>query len=242
MSPQKTPLDCGSSALYNKVACFMKHWIDWPTQPRAGGTRRDGRLPFELAWAAISSPMVAILVVGLLEVLRANATHAGVTPDETGCLFPMMLGGMAVLTAYIYFDCRAKVVIRSCADKVRGTLGVSTALTMIVLAVVATAQGDYSQTSEAAAFVLFLGLPVLFVCGGLLWHAATLIQSSFRRGLMLAGFVLATAFVEWLSTQNVGRNTEERLFMLNSLLVALAFGIHLSVWSARAFCPSERPQ
>ena len=51
---------------------------------------------------------------------------------------------------------------------------------------------------------------------------------------MLLGFVIVTALVEALCVREIHRDADERLFMLNSLLIALAFAIHLSVWSARA--------
>jgi len=213
----------------------MKLLITWQNRTEDFYERLGvGRMSFELAWAAICSPMVAILVALLLEALRETALRVDITTARTGFLILLILGGMAVLASLIYFDCRAKEAFHSRADKVRVTQGVSTAITMIVLAVAVTAQADHHHTSEAAALVLFLCLPVLFICTGLLWHAATLIRSSFHRGLMLVGFVLATALVELLSARSTGRNSEERLFMLNSLLVALAFAIHLGAWSARA--------
>jgi len=206
------------------------------------GQMRVGRMPFELAWAAVCSPLVAILVALLLEALRESPSYAGVTASGTGFLIPLMFAGMAVLASLIYFDCRAVEVFCSRAGMIRVTQGISAAITMIYLSVAVTADGDQRRASDAAAMVLFLGVPVLIACTGLLWHVATLIQNSLRRGLILVGFVTMTALLELLSAHSTGQNAEERLFMLHSLLVALAFGIHLGIWSTRVLGRAcERP-
>ena len=177
--------------------------------------------------------MAATLVALLTDALWGSGARENSTATAVNTLIPLMVGGMAVFAAVIYLDCRAVKAFRSRAERLRATLGFSTAITLIFLAVIVTAQAEHSRVDEGAALVLFLCLPVLFTCGALLWHAATLMQRSFYRGLMLVGFVIATALVELLGTRDTGRHAEEQLFMWNSLLVALAFGIHLSVWSAR---------
>lgn len=232
---RKTPLDLKPSSLYYKVACNMRSLVVRQNQPAdVSGRLRLGRMSFEIAWAAIWPPLMAILVALIADVLWENAAHDNSESTTARQLMPLMLGGMAILSALIYFDCRAKEAFRSRADKIRTTQGISTAITMIFLAVAVVAQGDHRQASDTAALVLFLCLPVLFVCAGFLWHAATLIRGSFHRGLILVAFVITTALVELLSLREVHGNAEERLFMLNSLLVALAFAIHLGVWSTRA--------
>ena len=193
---------------------------------------RVDRVSFELAWAAICPPLVATLVALAADALWGNDFRENSTTSTVSTLIPLMVGGMAVLSAVIFLDRRAVESFRSRADGLRITLGFSTAITLIFLSVIVTAQTE--RGDEGAALVLFLCLPVLFTCGALLWHAATMLRSSFYRGLMLTGFVIITALVELLSAQKINRGVEERLFMLNSLLVALAFAIQLSVWSTRA--------
>jgi len=189
---------------------------------------------FELTWAGMCPPLLAILTVFLANAWLESMATANSRATAATLLVPLMLAGMTILSAVIYFDCRAIEAFRSRAAKVRTTQGISAAITLVFLSVAMTAQAGQGQVSGGAALVMFLCLPVLFLCAGLLWHAATIIKSSFRRGLMLTGFVALTALVEWQSTSEVVRNAEERLFMLNSLLVAVAFAIQLSVWSTRA--------
>lgn len=205
-----------------------------------GCPQRAGRLSSEVAWAALWPPLVATLAFWLAGILWPDAEQS--SPGEGSVLPPLLLGGMAVLSALIYMDCRAKALFRSDAERVCVTQGIMTAIVMILLVVVAMAQAGNEPSGDVAPLVLFLGLPVLAVCGGCLWHAATLIQSSFWRGWLLVGFVIATAIVQLLSVRPVGRDPEERWFMLNSLLVALAFGVDLAIWSARQLNrTSERP-
>jgi hypothetical protein len=187
-------------------------------------------MPIELAWAALFPPLVAVLTVLLTVSLLGDGETRNTHADF---LIPLMLGSMAVLCATIFFDCRATKAFRSRAAEVRTTQGISTGITLVFLAAVTTSQADHYRASDEAALILFLCLPVLFVCAGLLWHAATMIQSPFRRGLMLAGFVALTALVELQGFREVSRYADERLFMLNSLLVAAAFAVQLGIWSTR---------
>jgi cytochrome bd-type quinol oxidase subunit 2 len=189
---------------------------------------------FELTWAGMCPPLLAVFAVVLANAWLENTATENSQVTTATLLVPLMFAGMTILTSAIYFDCRAIEAFRSRAARVRTTQGISAAITLIFLSVAKTAQAEQGQVPDTAALVLFLCLPVLFLCAGLLWHAATIIKSSFRRGLMLTGFVALTAFVEWQSTSVDVRNAEERLFMMNSLLVAAAFAIQLSVWSTRA--------
>lgn len=195
---------------------------------------RVGRMPFELVWAAICPPLVALLTVILGSEWWERVVPENSDVNPTHLLMPLMLGGMAVLSAVIYFDRRAVDAFHAHADRIRTTQGISAAITLIYLAVAVTALAGERRDSDAAVMVLFLCLPVLLVSAVFLWHTASMIQGFLRRALLLSGFVIITALVEWLSARGGSRDPEERMLTLHSLLIALAFAIHLSTWSTRA--------
>ena len=108
-------------------------------------------------------------------------------------------------------------------------------VTLVFLAVGATAQAGREDISNGGEIVMFICLPTLLVSTLLLWYSARAIQRTSLRVLLLAGFVFATAWAEWQSqTENRG-GTEERALMFNSLLVALAVAIRLCVWGATEY-------
>jgi hypothetical protein len=222
--------------LYNKVAGDMS--VEAATQNPAGDRREaahDARSLFELAWAAICPPSLAILTW----ILTGLWQDAGADEDSgkgiSLLLFPLVLGGMTILAAVIYLDCRAVEKFRSAAGDIRVALGVSTAVTLIFLSVWTTAEAGRSHLQYAEELALFLCLPVLLVCTPLLWYSARAIELSYRRLVMMALFVCATALVELkCQSGNLG-NAEEQLFMWHSLLVALALAILLGIWGAKEF-------
>jgi len=191
-------------------------------------------MSFELAWAAICPPLIALLTVILGSAWWGKVGPENSDVNPTRLLMPLMIGGMAVLSAVIYMDRRAVDAFHAQADRIRTTQGISAAVTMIFLVAAVTALAGERRDSDAAIMVLFLCLPVLLVSAGFLWHTASMIQGSLRRGLLLSGFVIITALVEWLSARGGSRDPEERMLTLHSLLIALAFAIHLSTWSTRA--------
>ncbi len=196
---------------------------------------RIGRNFIELGWAVICPPLLAILTVTITNFYLEISPRENSDPTATHLLFPLMVGGMAVLLATVYFNCRAAGAPSAERPRIQGMLGISTAITLTVLAVAVTGQAERRQVSQASELVIFLCLPVLFVCAGLLWHAAAIIKGPFHRALMLIGFLTVTALVELWCDTKANRYPDERLFMLNSLLIALAFAIQLSAWSAKEF-------
>ncbi|MFO1514830.1 MAG: hypothetical protein U1F83_18295 [Verrucomicrobiota bacterium] len=196
---------------------------------------QTGRRMFALAWAAICPPSLAILTVTITNFCLENTSRERSNATATNLLFPLMVGGMAILLAAIYFNCRTAETPAATNSRIQALIGISSAITLTVLAVAVTGQAERRQVSQASELVIFLCLPVLLVCAGLLWHATSIIRSPFRRALMLTGFLAATALVELWGDNQTQRNAEERLFMLNSMLVALAFAIQLVVWSAKEF-------
>jgi hypothetical protein len=88
--------------------------------------------------------------------------------------------------------------------------------------------------------VLFLGLPTLLICGVLLWSTARGVKRRPLRALLLALFVLATAWAEAECRAGNHGDVDDRAFMLNSLLVALAVALRLCVWGAAGFSSAPR--
>jgi len=141
-----------------------------------------------------------------------------------------MLGGTILISAMIALDCWAGENLGGAPDDFRSALVISTIVALTFLAVWVTAQAERNRVSYAGELVVFMCLPVLLVCAPLLWFSAQAIQRTPRRWLMLTVFVSATALVELHCLNTDHRNWEEQVFMVHSLLIALALALRLGTW------------
>jgi len=180
---------------------------------------------------ALIFPLPLALLLGwLAETFVANeiVTKPGTSLSEV--LIPLILGGMVLVSAVIALDCWADEKLGAFISDFRTALAISTSVALTFLAVWVTAQAERNQVSDAAEFVLFLCLPVLLVCSPLLWFSARAIRGTPRRLLLLTVFLAACALVELHCLNRDYRNSEEQLFMLHSLLIAVALTLRLGTW------------
>ena len=186
----------------------------------------------EISLAGFLVPLVTILA--LMLVLRMADTESA-SEGPFGFLMPLMFPGALALSTAILLDSRfASHFSENVASDIRTILWTVTLLTVGVLFVWVTDRADSSHSGDAAGFVIFLCLPTLLICSLLLWFAAKTVQRSTLRILMLGGFIVATLFTEWRCQLKLG-GSEERLFMLHSLLVAFVLAVALCVWGNKEF-------
>jgi hypothetical protein len=197
--------------------------------------RRPHKRVNALVFAAICPPALAVLP-GLLfanwiDIEAGDGSRASISQ----LLMPLMLGGTIILSAGITLECWVDANLGSMASEFRTVLGISTLVTLTLLAMSVTAQAERHRVSYAAEFVVFLCLPFLLVCAPLLWSSAKNIKNTRLRSLMLTLFTGATALIEWQCRIEDFRNAEEKLFTLHSLLIALALAIWLGAWGNTQF-------
>src|SRR6266542_145254 len=193
------------------------------------GVARNAELRrrFEMLLATALPPLLTV-VTAALTVWLGDLTNGRVSRDHSQMLTPLMTAGAVVLAAAILLDLRAleRLPARAAAD-IRGLLSTSSLGSLAFLAVWVTDQARHDQFRDAGATVLLLCLSTLSICGILLWSTAREIKRLPLRALMLALFVLATVWAEEQCRAGNRGDVEDRMFMLNSLLVALAVALRL---------------
>jgi len=170
--------------------------------------------------------LLGVLMGDWLETEPGNSSRANISQ----VLMPLMLGGTILLAAFISLDCWASEKLDSAAGEFRTALSLSTIVALTFLTVWATAQAERNHVSYAGELVVFMCLPLLLVCAPLLWFSAKAVQSALQRTLMLAVFTGATALVELQCYNQDYGNAEEQVFMVHSLLIALALALRLGTW------------
>ena len=109
-----------------------------------------------------------------------------------------------------------------------------------VLCVWAACDNQERHASDEGATIMFICLPTLLICGGLLWSALRNIPRISVQILTLMAFTLAMTRVElWIRSGSIGR-WEDALIVSHSMLVALAAANWLCVWSWRTFSAPEK--
>ena len=111
-------------------------------------------------------------------------------------LYILLLGGMAVFALAIELDVRLARKLGPLADDARTSLAISTCLAVILFAVWIGVAAEKAKV-QAMETVVFVWMPVMAVSVPLLWFTARTLARGIHRAMLLAGFVAATAAVEW---------------------------------------------
>ena len=204
----------------------------------AWGVRRNRVL--EMLLGAVCPPLLTI-TAAIFAVWLEDLANGRSSRDDSQILTPLMIPGAVSLAVAIFLDLRAiERLFVSVAADVRATLAASSFASLAFLAVWVTATARQKDVGYAGETVLFLCLPTLLICAVLWWFTARAVKRVALRALLLTGFVLATVWVEWQCQAENRGATEERVFMMNSLLVALAVAVRLCIWGATEFARPVR--
>jgi hypothetical protein len=203
---------------------------------------RSGARPLrvvpEMLLAALCGPLLALVA---LIVILGNVDEWDIHQRQYGFLMPLMIPGAVAVSAAIFLDCRAVQRLSNvAAADVRTVLSAITIGSLGLLSVWVTSQAGSVNRDEAGGIVIFLCLPTLLICASLLWYAARAIRQALPRALLLLAFIVATIGTEWRCEFGLRGSAEENLFMLHSMLVALAFALSLCAWGDRTFSRREQ--
>ena len=181
---------------------------------------------------------IGTVIVILIGLEGGTGSHAFDRGSQASMFFNTT--GVVLVFAGILLDLRARENSSALAAwDVRFTHCVSALFSLLFLVGWITGQAGLGDGSDFGTMVMFIFLPKLLVCTPLLWYSARVLRRTSLRVGLLASFVAATV---WAESQGQAQNRgdfEERLLMVNSLLVAFAVAIALCVWGATEFRSAE---
>jgi hypothetical protein len=202
-----------------------------------------GKVPTHFGF--FTAPIVAVFTVGALviplTVWPSSLPGARPIKQRNGILVadwilqPLVTGNLAICLLWVWLD-RAARLLRHRNAEVREILLLVTLFVISASIVICLCTAVTQVDDMAIAIVLYISVPILAVSVPLLWLAVGWLASLRLRALVLAGFVVASAFAQKCAkvAPDAGDETNiTNIFVPNSYLIGLAVAIWLMSWTTK---------